>query len=418
MKKDRRVWWRIVTGCFLLLAVAANVVLYVVLKWGKNSGLVRRGPYRTIVFRYTGAEPPEQVRKYVNSRLKSFGPIETEALDRAVGVTMPFDPQAGAKGRLPDPDQLAGMLNRGGSLAFRIAPTAPGTGGKDALSEADYTTYLDQLAKDAGGADEASPFVWLPIREGAERLNSQLVIERLAGRRYLLVANRPEQAMLHGQGCLPWSLRASPGSDTLGRPAARFELDQRGARLMSALTTANKDGYLAIAVDDEVYSAPVIRATIGASGIIEGNFTRREVRDMVRMLNQTAMLGSDVRFSVKAMWTCTYGYGPKSGTKRAALWAVGFAAAVLLAVWLVAMAGGRLHLACLGALLVPLSAIAFWQIVQWNNPAARGLGTISPVTNGIIAALAAGIWILAASLGRRHKPPVLPAVKQPVRAGQ
>jgi len=489
MEKDRRLWWRIVTGCILLLAVAVNLLVYVALKWANGGDLVRMRPDWVADLTYTGTGPMDLIRKEVDARLEQVGSIEAEHRGGIVRVTMPFGSQEAYEAReayeaeirelesagvdvmrlrrvlgyyagdirqapsyvdqemaalatehpahaeriaaaaaayrrfeghnkaLPDPDQLVRMLNRGGRLEFRIAPTLPGTGGKAELTEALLAKYLDELANEGPEANgKGRPYVWLPMREGQERLNPKLVSGQFAGRRYLLLANRPEQAMLQRPGSESWSVQARPGADDLGRPAVSFHLDSRGGTRMAALTTSNREGFLAIVVDDEVYSAPVIRATIGADGIITGQFTRKEIADMVQILNQPAAFGAGVRFSLASVTTRGGGDPPMAGRKRVALWAIAAAAAALLAAWLVAMPAGRLHLACLWALLVPLSGIAFWQIVRWNNLAARGVGTISPLANGVVATFMAGIWILAASFPRRHRPPELPVAEQPPTA--
>ena len=69
----------------------------------------------------------------------------------------------------------------------------------------------------------------------------------------------------------------------------------KGASLFSSLTGNNKplkDGFqrrLAILLDEKVHSAPSIRTTIGAHGIIEGIGTMQEVNELVEVLNAGAL---------------------------------------------------------------------------------------------------------------------------------
>ena len=85
--------------------------------------------------------------------------------------------------------------------------------------------------------------------------------------------------------------RAYPTTDQSGGPAVGFTFNAEGGQLFSDLTTANKplkDGFkrrLAILLDNKVVTAPSLRSAIGESGIIEGNFSQKEVEDTVAILN-------------------------------------------------------------------------------------------------------------------------------------
>jgi preprotein translocase subunit SecD len=59
-----------------------------------------------------------------------------------------------------------------------------------------------------------------------------------------------------------------------------FTWKSEGARIFSELTEANKGKQLAIILDDEVYSAPVIQERIGARGQITGRFSSKEAADL------------------------------------------------------------------------------------------------------------------------------------------
>jgi preprotein translocase subunit SecD len=58
--------------------------------------------------------------------------------------------------------------------------------------------------------------------------------------------------------------------DAMERPAIGFDLEDDAAARFRALTGANVDRRLAIVLDGQVLSTPVIRSEIGAKGIIEG----------------------------------------------------------------------------------------------------------------------------------------------------
>ena len=372
-----------------------------------------------------------------DTELRFMRPSRREAVtgsfDRAVAALATEHPEQAARihetvsahkryadrnGALPDPDRLVTILNRNGVLEFRIAPRIPG-GRLVGLSDDEYQRYLSQLATEGplAGRRAKNEYQWFPLREGADKLDPGIIIGRYADRNYMLLFTDKDHTMLQRSGSLPWSLQAGFGTDSMGRPAIRFDLDPRGSKLMAALTSANTGNSMAIILDDEVHSAPVIRAMIYTFGIIEGNFSATDVSDMVRALNSAAPRKAEVRLSLASVTMRSGGDPPRAGLKRAGLWATGVAVVVLLAEWLVAMIKGYLHLAGLSAILVLLAAMGFWQLVQWNNFAAKYVGNISLVGNGANVLILAVVWFLAARLGRRAKPPVLPLAGETAPAG-
>jgi len=69
------------------------------------------------------------------------------------------------------------------------------------------------------------------------------------------------------------------------RPHIQFELKDAGAKIFGDYTAANVGRYLAIALDKEIISSPVINSAItGGSGIIEGQFTIPEANNFAVQL--------------------------------------------------------------------------------------------------------------------------------------
>src|SRR5260221_8103858 len=65
--------------------------------------------------------------------------------------------------------------------------------------------------------------------------------------------------------------------DSLGRPEISFTLDSQSAKTFGDITTENVGRLLAIILDGELQTAPVIKsAIIGGSGVIEGDYTEQE----------------------------------------------------------------------------------------------------------------------------------------------
>ena len=77
--------------------------------------------------------------------------------------------------------------------------------------------------------------------------------------------------------------------DEFNAPAIAFSLDSQGAAKFSAATRANIGRQIAIVLDNQVVSAPVIESAIGAEGRITGRFARQEAVDLALVLRSGAL---------------------------------------------------------------------------------------------------------------------------------
>ncbi len=264
---------------------------------------------------------------------------------------------------LDDPADLKRMVARAGVLEFRIAPTLPGSGREPRLTEPDYEYYTTQLAEQGPlvSRSRAEPYQWFEIRGKGERFPTDMLIGKYAGKRYALLSNQPGMTMLHTQR-QPWSLRASPTNDDLGRPAVGFRLDGRGAKLMGTLTSNNKGKILSILLDDQVYSAPTIEEAIFANGIIRGDFTTRQVGELVRILEAGALEGrvNENPVSEKTI-APSIGEDNRRAGIRAAIWGL-VGVATFMAIYYL-MPGVIATLAMLLNLLLLLGTMSFIEAV-------------------------------------------------------
>ena len=74
------------------------------------------------------------------------------------------------------------------------------------------------------------------------------------------------------------------------QPYITISFDSKGGKQFERLTGANIGKRLAIVLDDNVYSAPVIKSKIsGGSAIVEGSFTMEEARDLAIVLRAGAL---------------------------------------------------------------------------------------------------------------------------------
>lgn len=77
---------------------------------------------------------------------------------------------------------------------------------------------------------------------------------------------------------------------TQGGWEVSFELDSEGGRLFQTITRENVGRQLAIVLDERVESAPTIQDEIpGGSGVITGDFTEQEARDLATVLRTGAL---------------------------------------------------------------------------------------------------------------------------------
>jgi preprotein translocase subunit SecD len=83
--------------------------------------------------------------------------------------------------------------------------------------------------------------------------------------------------------------RVRPGGQLEG-PYVTVDLDQRGAQIFSAITSANVGRKIAIILDNVVYSAPVIREPIPGGHVqITGSFTYDEAHELAIVLRSGAL---------------------------------------------------------------------------------------------------------------------------------
>jgi len=80
--------------------------------------------------------------------------------------------------------------------------------------------------------------------------------------------------------------------DEFNQPAIGFSLNSQGAAKFSTATRANIGRQVAIVLDNQVVSAPVIETVINAEGRITGRFTQQESTDLALVLRSGALPAS------------------------------------------------------------------------------------------------------------------------------
>jgi SecD/SecF fusion protein len=113
---------------------------------------------------------------------------------------------------------------------------------------------------------------------GYQKLVHEETREGRPNTRTYFVKVRPELTGRHVQ-------RAYVQYDDLGRPYVVLNFDQEGAAIFGRVTAANVGRQLAIVLDGELYSAPVIQDAItGGHAQITGNFSLPEAQELANVL--------------------------------------------------------------------------------------------------------------------------------------
>lgn len=183
-------------------------------------------------------------------------------------------------------DRIEGIISRAGSLEFRIL--ANNRDSKELIERAKADPSKMQI-KDSAGHLLAW---WVPVTEGAEKAfrNGPAVRTREQGGKTITeVLVLQDMYDVTGQ----YLINATSDTDSKnGQPCVGFNFDNQGAQLFGKLTNAHLPDKqtdfayrLGIILDGELFSAPSIQGPITNHGQITGNFTRKEVQDLVNVLN-------------------------------------------------------------------------------------------------------------------------------------
>ena len=79
-------------------------------------------------------------------------------------------------------------------------------------------------------------------------------------------------------------------NNTTGKPEVSLEFDSEGAKLFEDITARNIGKTVAIFLDNQLISAPVVNSQItGGRAVIQGNFTSKEAQDLSIALNAGAL---------------------------------------------------------------------------------------------------------------------------------
>jgi preprotein translocase subunit SecD len=205
----------------------------------------------------------DQALETISRRINALGLTEptiafTGRADNEILVQLPGE---------GDPTRAKAVIQAGGQLQLqRVA------------DDRTYASEVEALAAHGGVLPPGTELV--PGR--AESTGSQP-----AGQVWYLLDRIP---IVTGQDLR--SANPGPSSNYPGQYEVRFNLSTAAASRFGPFTEANIGRRMAIVLDHQAYSAPVINGRIDDSGVIEGSFTQESANDLALVLRAGALPAS------------------------------------------------------------------------------------------------------------------------------
>jgi preprotein translocase subunit SecD len=185
---------------------------------------------------------------------------------------------------IKDTTDLKRKINQTAKLTFHLVNEDVAAAGQNIPQTVPPTTFLVPTREGMQELRRTNPKAWEDIQAANPRLSPEQIC-----RRY-----QPQ--------CLPVLKRVVVGGEDLddskatfeqqqgGRPIISFTFNSAGGRAFCAATRANIGKRLAIQLDGEIISAPVVQSAIcGGSGIITGSFTTQQTQEQSLLLRSGAL---------------------------------------------------------------------------------------------------------------------------------
>ncbi|MEM7622032.1 MAG: protein translocase subunit SecD [Planctomycetota bacterium] len=219
--------------------------------------------------------------------------------DQVRAVMAAYEAYISQRTSLDDPDDLKRLIAAAGVPSFRI--TIDPQDGSSENTHPEEQRLRDELlehgplnvrARDARWNKVNKLSNWYDSVAEREFLDENprefwrsrgLVGERYLGEHWLLTWDNRANRLTQDDG--DWRVaRAFQTVDQVGRPAIGFQMDERGAIRLGRLTSSNVRNKMAVLLDEEVYTAPVLNAGISRNGVIEGDFSTEELNYIIRVM--------------------------------------------------------------------------------------------------------------------------------------
>ena len=183
---------------------------------------------------------------------------------------------------IKDTTDLKRKINQTAKLTFHLVNEDVAAAGPGA--NVPPTTYMVPTREGMQELRRSNPKAWDEIQAANPRMSPEQICRRF----------QPQ--------CLPVLKRVVVGGEDLddakatfeqqqgGRPIISFTFNAAGGRAFCAATRTNIGKRLAIQLDNEIISAPVVQGAIcGGSGIITGTFTTQQTQEQALLLRSGAL---------------------------------------------------------------------------------------------------------------------------------
>src|SRR5580693_410302 len=186
---------------------------------------------------------------------------------------------------IKDTTDLKRKINQTAKLTFHLVNEDIASAGSSAPATLPPTTSLVPTREGMQQLRATNSKAWDDIQKADPKLSPEQICRRF----------QPQ--------CLPVFKRVVVGGEDLddakatfenqqsgGRPIISFTFNAAGGRAFCAATRANIGKRLAIQLDNEIISAPVVQSAIcGGSGIITGSFTTQQTQEQALLLRSGAL---------------------------------------------------------------------------------------------------------------------------------
>jgi preprotein translocase subunit SecD len=183
---------------------------------------------------------------------------------------------------IKDTTDLKRKINQTAKLTFHLVNEDVAAAGPGA--NVPPTTFMVPTREGMQELRRSNPKAWEEIQAANPRMSPEQICRR------------------YQPNCLPVLKRVVVGGEDLddakatfeqqqgGRPIISFTFNAAGGRAFCAATRANIGKRLAIQLDNEIISAPVVQSAIcGGSGIITGTFTTQQTQEQALLLRSGAL---------------------------------------------------------------------------------------------------------------------------------
>ncbi|HTR86998.1 MAG TPA: protein translocase subunit SecD, partial [Reyranella sp.] len=184
-----------------------------------------------------------------------------------------------------DTGDLKMKISQAAKLTFHLVDESTAMAGQNIPANLPPTTTLVPTREGMAALATAKPEAAQEIQKANPRLTAEQICRR------------------YQPPCLPIFKRIVVGGEDLddakstfenqqngGRPIISFTFNSAGGRAFCAATRQNVGKRLAIELDNEIISSPVVQSAIcGGSGIITGQFTTQQTEDLALLLRSGAL---------------------------------------------------------------------------------------------------------------------------------